>query len=471
MNHKLAPHSIEAEESVLGSVLINPDMYPRLATIIGKDDFFILRHGIIWEAFNTLMEKQVEIDNVTVANHLQSIPDGKGTRLDSVGGHSYLTHLLSSTPTSLHAVSYATVVKQLAGRRGLLNVATQIANLANDYEQHPESIGTQSLQLLQDTIQPTVKRAFSMQEVLLELQDDDDTLESLDNAGILPRDALRGYSTGLRDLDVILDGLKPDCLYVVAAPTGFGKTSFGAIHTAIDVAQQPIHPLIGSNRVVVVSNEMSEKRLVNRMISYLMKMDSKKVAKRDFTDGEHNLYIQMVGKLAMLPIHIIEARGLTFTQIQWELAALRARVGNFGLIVIDYLQEMESEQIMAQRGESSDNRATELARSMRRAKTLSSPNGRNIYAFGCPVMLVVQYNRKGQFEGSSGIEKSSDCTIELEADENVPTRAIIKVTKHRDGNTHSNGIGAFYRKECYFWGNLQMPYEHIPAKQYKAPSY
>lgn len=132
-NKRLAPNSPEAEEAVLGSILLNPEVFEEVKAIIGSDSFYLLRHSFIWQAVESLLDRNMEVDNISLRDELRQRPDPAGThQLDAVGGDAYITHLINNTQTSFHATTYARIVAKAERRRRLLNVASQIANFATD---------------------------------------------------------------------------------------------------------------------------------------------------------------------------------------------------------------------------------------------------------------------------------------------------------------------------------------------------
>jgi replicative DNA helicase len=211
------PHSREAEEAVIGSVLINPEAYYDVASFLRADDFYIHRHRWIWETFSRLHERRVPIDFLTVSQEL----DQQG-QLAEVGGPAYLTALVNNVPTSLHAEAYGHLVEETAIRRRMLAAANDIAKLAYQQENSVESVMDEAEKAVFSVSERRTTRDLrSIREVLSEYYDRIDQLAGRDLESM-------GVPTGFVDLDRLLGGLQPSDLLIVAGRPGSGKTAFSA---------------------------------------------------------------------------------------------------------------------------------------------------------------------------------------------------------------------------------------------------
>ncbi len=244
----MIPHNREAEEAVVGAVLINPEAYYDLAQFLQADDFYIVRHRWIWEAFTRLHEKRIPLDFLTVAEELES-----AGQLAEIGGPAYLTALLNQVPTSLHAEAYGRMVEADAIRRRMLTAANQIATLAyneresveNIIEESEKSIFNVSERRLRHDVQP-------IRQVMSEVYD------RIDELAKRPEDIF-GVPTGFIDLDRKLMGLQPSDLLIIAGRPGQGKSGF-----LLSVAKNAA--LLHKKHVAIFSLEMSNEQVAQRLI-------------------------------------------------------------------------------------------------------------------------------------------------------------------------------------------------------------
>jgi replicative DNA helicase len=242
-------YSREAEEAVIGSILINPEAYYDVAPFLKADDFYIHRHQWIWEAFMRLHERRIPFDYLTISEELNQMG-----QLAEVGGPAYLTALINNVPTSLHAEAYGRIVEENAIRRKMLTAANDIAKLAYQESIQVDEVmdgaekavfGVSERRLTRD-LQP-------IQQVLSEYYDRIDQLASRG-------DDIYGVPTGFIDLDRLLMGLQPSDFIIVAGRPGMGKTAF-MLSAAKNAAQTH------KKHVAVFSLEMSNEQLVQRLIS------------------------------------------------------------------------------------------------------------------------------------------------------------------------------------------------------------
>lgn len=246
---KLPPQNIEAEASLLGSILIDPDAIVKIADIVKADDFYDKRHGLIYAAAKRLYDKRRPIDVLTLADELKST-----VNLEEIGGASYLSELTNFVPSAAHALSYATIVSDKAMRRRLIKASQSIVELGYGEEAPISNIIEQAESKLFDVSQARTKQNIvSLEEVLTE------SFERLDE---LHKDsgAIRGVPTGYKDLDNILAGLQRSDLIVLAARPSMGKTAL-ALNLAHNVAVKSAQP------VLFFSPEMSKEQLVDRLLA------------------------------------------------------------------------------------------------------------------------------------------------------------------------------------------------------------
>jgi len=273
-------YSKEAEEAVIGSILINPEAYYDVAPFLKSDDFYIHRHRWIWDAFVHLHEQRIPIDTLTVSDELNQLG-----QLSEVGGPAYLTGLINNVPTSLHAEAYGHIVEENAIRRKMLAAANDIAKLA-----YQESVG------VEDVMDGAEKAVFGVserrmtrdlqpiQQVLSEYYDRIDQLASRG-------DEIYGVPTGFIDLDKLLMGLQPSDFIIVAGRPGMGKTAF-MLSAAKNAAQTH------KKHVAVFSLEMSNEQLVQRLISQETGIDSQRLRTGKLTEDEWPLFTHAIEVLS-----------------------------------------------------------------------------------------------------------------------------------------------------------------------------
>nr|MBC8506817.1 replicative DNA helicase [Chloroflexota bacterium] len=213
---RIVPQSREAEEAVIGSILINPGAYYDVAEILEADDFYIHRHRWIWDAFTALQKSNTPIDSLTVVEHL-----ARKDQLTQLGGPAYITQLINAVPTSLNAVSYAHIVEETATRRRMLEAANTIAQLAYRENQSLDDVVDAAVREVHEITDQVHKRdLIPFSQIMDLLHTHVDAAEQARQRG----EAL-GVYTGFRKLDALLMGLQPADLIVVAARPGVGKTS------------------------------------------------------------------------------------------------------------------------------------------------------------------------------------------------------------------------------------------------------
>ncbi len=222
---QLAPYSQEAEEAVLGAVMVNPEAFLAVASFLTAEDFYILRHGYIWEALLRISERNDHIDYVTLQDELRAM-----NRLNDIGGPAYLIHLVNNTPTSIHAEVYGHLVERAAVRRRLLIAADEIKALAMDEQLAIEKVTSEAeLRLFSVTERNLRRELIPMRDAI------NAYFERMEHLIQHPDEPL-GLPTGFRDLDELLGGLQRSDLLIFAGRPGMGKTSF-LLSVALNAAQ------------------------------------------------------------------------------------------------------------------------------------------------------------------------------------------------------------------------------------------
>ncbi len=411
------PFPREAEEAVLGAILVNPEAYYDVAHFLSSEDFYLHRNRWIWEAFVSLHDQRLPIDLLTVSEEL----DRQG-RLAEVGGPAYLTALINSVPSSLHAEAYAHLVEESATRRRLLDAANQIARLAY-----------QSDSPLGEVVNDAEKAVFAVSERRLthELRPIKQVLsEYYDRVDYLARhrDETIGAPTGFIDLDRLLGGMQPSDLLIIAGRPGQGKSGF-CISAAKNAAQ------LHKKHVALFSLEMSNEQLVQRLVAQETGIDSQRLRLGDINDDEWPLFTQAVSALSATHIYLDDTPAITPLQLRTKCRRLHMEVG-LDLIIVDYLQLMSGDTRM-------DNRVQEVSYISRNLKVLARE-------LKVPVLAAAQLSRAveqrsdkrpvlSDLRESGSLEQDADVVMfiyrpdQYEADTLRQNIAEIIVAKHRNG--------------------------------------
>jgi len=433
------PHNREAEEAVLGSVLVNTEVYYDLAHFLSADDFFLHRNQWIWEAFTRLQEQRQPIDLLTVGEQL----DSQG-RLVEIGGQAYLTGLINNVPSSIHAEAYGHMVEEAATRRRLLDAANRIARLAH-----------QSDTLLEDVVNEAEKAVFGVSEQRLphQLQPIRQVLsEYYDRIDYLARhkDETIGVPTGFIDLDRLLGGMQPSDLLIIAGRPGQGKSGF-CISVAKNASQ------LHKQRVAMFSLEMSNEQLVQRLVAQETGINSQKLRLGEIQDEEWPLFTQAVSALGETHIYLDDTPSISPLQLRTKCRRLHMEVG-LDLIIIDYLQLMTGDTRM-------DNRVQEVSYISRNLKALARE-------LNVPVLAAAQLSRAveqrsdkhpllSDLRESGSLEQDADIVMfiyrpdQYETDTLKQNIAEIMVAKHRNGPVGS--IELVFRESLAKFENAAAP--------------
>ena len=413
----VVPHHLEAEEAVLGSVLINPEAYYQVAQFLLADDFYIHRHRWIWDAFNRLHERRSPIDLLTVSQEL----DRQG-HLAEVGGPAYLTALISNVPTSLHAEAYGRIVEETAIRRRMLSAANDIARLAYQEDAGIETVMDEAEKAVFGVSERRTTRDLqSIQQVLSDYYDRIDQLAGRDMETY-------GVPTGFIDLDHLLGGLQPSDFLIVAGRPGMGKTAF-MLSAAKNAAQ------LHKKHVAVFSLEMSNEQLIQRLISQVTGIDSQRLRTGKLEEHEWALFSHAIEVLSDTVIFLDDTPALTPLQLRTKCRRLHMEF-QLDLILVDYLQLMSS-------GTRVENRVQEVSYISRNLKVLARE-------ISVPVLAAAQLSRAveqradkepqlSDLRESGSLEQDADVVMFIhrpelyEKDSLKKNIAQIKIAKHRNG--------------------------------------
>ncbi len=441
---KLPPHSIEAEQSVLGGLLLENEALDKVADILAPGDFYQHDHKLIYQHITKLIERNQPADIVTVAESLEN-----SAELTAVGGVAYLGALAQNTPTAANIRRYAEIVHDRAVMRQLVTVGSDIAESAyqpngRDSQQLLDEAEAKIFQIAEGGSRKS--QGFQDMQVLLpQVADRIDYLYSREN-----HSDVTGTPTGFSDLDSMTSGLQGGDMVVVAGRPSMGKTAF-AINIAENVALDSKLP------VAIFSMEMGATQLATRMIGSVGRLDQHKMRNGNLEDEDWEKLTTALGKLNEAPIFIDEGAGLSSFDVRARARRLHRQAGQLGLIVIDYLQLMS-----APAGKTGENRATEISEISRSLKALAKE-------LNVPVIAISQLNRgvdqrpdkrpvMSDLRESGAIEQDADLIMFVYRDEyynpDSPEKgtAEIIIAKQRNGpigRVRLTFMGAHTRFENY----------------------
>lgn len=417
---RVPPHNLEAEQSVLGSLMLDKDAVIKIADLLKVGDFYKSDHNLIYETMLELYEEREPIDVLSLSNKLTE----KG-KLEKVGGSGYLASLVNTVPTAANVVHYAKVVQKKSTLRRLIKASSEIVELGYQEDEDVQKTLDESEQKIFNVSQKYIKQDFvSIKSIL------GDAFNRIDE---LHKDGakFRGTPTGFPDLDNILAGFQKSDLIILAARPSIGKTTL-----ALDFARQ-----IGVYEKVPVgifSLEMSSDQLIDRMIAAQAGVDLWRLRTGKLrSEGENNDFQRIgdaMGVLSEAPIFIDDTASANVMEMRTMARRLQAE-HNLGLIIIDYLQLME--------GRSSDNRVQEISEISRALKQLARE-------LNIPILALSQLSRAvesrspqipklSDLRESGSIEQDADVVLMLYREDrekpDTPNKNIVEVhvAKHRNG--------------------------------------
>ncbi len=418
---KLPPQSVEAEQSILGSLLIDREAIHSIADLLFIKDFYLPKHAVIYSAILDLYEKGEPIDLVSLSNKLKEL--GK---LDETGGTSYLSELINSVPSAAHAASYAKIVKHKRVLRDLISAAQHINGLGYNENEDMDMLLDEAERKIFAISQESLRQDFiPVKSALEEAFERIDRLHKGDGA-------LRGLATGFRDLDSILAGLQKSDLVILAAQTSIGKTSL-----ALNIVQHvALHEKVP---VGIFSIEMSREQLVDRLIASQAGVDVWKMRSGKLSShGEFNDFERLSDALNALsgaPIFIDDSADINILQMRAMARRLQAEHG-LGLLVIDYLQLMKPRT-------ASDNMVQQITEISRSLKALARELNIPILALSQLSRAVEQRSpripRLSDLRESGSIEQDADVVMFIYREDrdkhtaNPTHLADIHIAKHRNG--------------------------------------
>ncbi len=429
---KIPPQNLEAEMSLLGSILLDKDAMLKIADVIESDDFYKKSHSAVFETMQELYAKNEPIDLLTLGNRLE-----EKQVLETIGGRAYLVKLSNSVPTASHIKHYAEIIRRKSTLRKLLKSAHEITQLGyKEEEDDIDQLLDEAQKHLYGVTQKHLKQNFTPIRGVLS-----DAFERIDELH-KERGKLRGIPTGFKKMDNLLAGLQKSDLIILAARPSVGKTSF-ALDIVRNVAVRSKVP------VGFFSLEMSKEQLVDRLLCAEAGVDLWKMRTGNLSDSPDSQDFPRIGHamgiLSEAQIFIDDFPGNNVMQIRTKARRLQAEHG-LGLIVIDYMQLMESHRTRA-----TDNRVQEVAEMSRNLKGIARE-------LGVPVLALSQLSRAveqtkpaipklSHLRESGSIEQDADVVMFIyrkAADRNYRLEDIppderniaeIHIAKHRNGPT------------------------------------
>jgi replicative DNA helicase len=395
---KLQPQSIEAEQSVLGGLMISQDAWDGVAELVTAEDFYRPDHRLIFRQIRNLAEASKPVDVVTLADQLQLSGE-----LEAAGGHAYLAELAENTPSASNIRAYAQVVRERSSLRRLIEAAQEIADSGFTPQGRSSAELIDEAERLIMQIGEQGPKAGGPRDVGSLLTETVDRIEELCNSG----GDITGLSTGYLDLDRFTSGLQKSDLVIVAGRPSMGKTSF-----AMNLVENAV--LAQGDPVLVFSMEMPAEALMMRMLSSLGRIDQTLVRTGRLDESGWEKLSQAVGKLKNTGLLIDDTPSLTPTEVRSRARRVKREHGNIAMIMIDYLQLMQV-------AGASEGRTAEISEISRSLKAIAKE-------FRCPVVALSQLNRSleqrpnkrpvnSDLRESGAIEQDADVIMFIYRDE------------------------------------------------------
>ncbi|KRE89582.1 replicative DNA helicase [Frateuria sp. Soil773] len=422
---RVPPHSIDAEQAVLGGLMLAPDALDKVADKLGEQDFYRKDHRLIWRAINELAVKGMPCDAVTLGDWFEA-----NGLAEMVGGASYLIELANATPSAANIAAYADIVREKSVLRQLIDAGTSITE--DGYRPEGKSV--------QEVLESAEQRVFHIAESGARGKKDSVSMrEAVKDAFRMlteryeNRGQLTGISTGFTDLDELTSGLQPSDLIIVAARPSMGKTAF-----SVNIAEAAA--LRAKKAVVIFSMEMSASQLAFRLISSIGRIHAQHLRNGDLSEEDWPRVTNAIAILSEAKIFIDDSPGLSPVELRARARRLHREHGGLGLIVIDYLQLM---QVPGNK----ENRATEISEISRSLKGLAKE-------LNVPVIALSQLNRSleqradkrpmmSDLRESGAIEQDADVIMFIYRDEyynkESPDKGLAEIIigKQRNGPTET----------------------------------
>lgn len=433
--YKVPPQNLEAEQSILGSVLLENSAINSVLEVMSKDDFYSEAHRKIFNVMVELSEKNEPVDIITLSNALK---DRK--LLDSIGGTAYLASLVDNVPSAANVTNYAKIAKEKAILRGLIASATEIINSCYETGSDVDQVLDQAENSIFEIAENKVRPSFHPIREIVK-----DSFRSIEDL-YARKELITGVPTGFEKIDDLTSGLQQSDLIIIAGRPSMGKTAF-----ALNIAQYAA--LEGQTPVAVFSLEMSKEQLVFRLLASEAKVDSQRLRKGFLGETDWPKLTAAAGRLSEAPLFIDDTPAITVLEMKAKSRRLKADAG-LALIVVDYIQLMRGGNYR----ESREQEISEISRSLKAlAKELK-----------VPVIALSQLNRKvedrtnrrpqmADLRESGAIEQDADVIAFIYRDEvynkseDNPEKgtAEIIIGKQRNGPTGTVKLAFLEKFTCF----------------------
>jgi replicative DNA helicase len=419
--YKVPPQNIEAEQSIIGSILLENSAINSALEILSKNDFYSEAHRRIFGVIIELSEKNEPVDLITLSSALKD-----KNMLDSVGGTAYLASLVDSVPSAANIIHYAKIVKEKAVLRGLIGSATEIINSCYDTGSDVDEVLDKAEHSIFEISENKVRPSFSPIREIVK-----DSFRSIEDL-FARKQLITGVPTGFEKMDDLTSGLQKSELIIIAGRPSMGKTAF-ALNIAQYAAMEEQIP------AAIFSLEMSKEQLAFRLLSSEAKVDSQRLRKGFLGETDWPKLTTAAGRLSEAPIFIDDTPGITVLEMKAKSRRLKADQG-LGLIIVDYIQLMRT-------GSYRESREQEISEISRSLKALAKE-------LRVPVIALSQLNRKveerpnrrpqmADLRESGAIEQDADVIAFIYRDEvynksdDNPDKGIaeIIIAKQRNGPT------------------------------------
>ncbi|HDH88025.1 MAG: replicative DNA helicase [Deltaproteobacteria bacterium] len=415
--YKVPPHNLEAEQAIVGGILINNDALNQVVDILSGEDFYKEAHALIYEGMLTLYNRDDPVDIITLSQVLK-----EKAALDKVGGTEYLASLAEATATSAGIMYHAEIVKDLSTRRNLIRQCSYISEVCFQPGNDTEDILDSAEQYIFEIGERNIDQNF--------LQLDEVVKNSFKKIETTTGSNITGISTGFTDFDNLTSGLQPSDFIIIAGRPSMGKTAL-ALNIALNAA------LIDKIGVAIFSLEMSSLQLGIRLLGCDAMIDAWKLRNGALQDDEYLRLTDSANRLSELPIYIDDSSALSSLEIKAKARRLKKK-DNISLVIIDYLQLMQSKK-------AAESRQLEISDISRSLKALAKD-------LDIPVLAVSQLNRKvedrpnkrpmlADLRESGAIEQDADLILFIYREELYNRteenrgKAELIVAKHRNGPT------------------------------------
>lgn len=432
------PHSREAEEALVGSVLIDENVLPEIMGIVVSEDFYIHKHGFIWDAILAIRNKREPIDYLTIQNELEN----RGV-LAEIGGPAYITALINQVPTSLNAESYARIVQDHSTRRQAIQKANQIAQVAYDESKGIEEVVAEvakaDLEISQRAYRDNMLDAAQLASASF------DRLAEIANEGFTP-----GLKTGLTDLDFCLGGLRKDEFILIAGRPGSGKTA-ALVKILREGASKNKH-------IALFSCEMSATQVHDRIMSAEAQIDGELIRDGRMDEETFQKYTDKIGHVEKWTYHVDDTARITPDEIMAKCTRLKAQ-GKLDLILVDYVQILGVPNWVHRYG----NRVQEVS-------YLSGELKRIAKSLHVPVVTGAQVNRDvekraeprlvlADLRETGALEQDADVVVFIQpnSDDEIKTESTprkLTVAKNRNGKVSKGDIEVLFRDKYTDFVNM-----------------